>query len=711
MYYVETVPHIESSFVSWTNLLSSLREEAVVVSPGLSVVYVNLPVINRTGLPSRRLIGQTCCRVLYDEAGTCDDHGDDCPVRMVLDTGKPASIVRRQTRAEGYRYYVEVTALPLTDASGVLVAVLCLPREVGVEERYSRIFDTTREGIAVISPSGRLVDVNPMLCEMLGYSKAEMAGKRVTDFLDRELAQSWMEPVPTQQYVEVPIPRKDGSTLYTEINVSSLRLGPVTLYVAFVRDISRRKEWKATVARQAEALADAAGRYQALFDSSGDVLVVLENDMTMAMVNRRFEEMTGYSRVEVEGRMSFLELVSEVDREQVKAIHRLRREEPAAAPSRHIKWILGKSGQRWLAEISGVIIPGGGRSLLDLRDTTEAHRLQEEVIKRHHELASLISVTSEMVSTLDLQTVLDRTLAIVCSQIGANHGLLCTFNDSKGELTATTFWGPGISRVTRTWKLGEGIVGSVAQRQEAIVWKDVRDDPRLIEAAPVGDSGHSVIAVPLKVRDKLLGVVVAISQDQERLSGDHLRVLTAYAAQASLALENALLYQEVKGQALTDQLTGLHNRRYFDARFTEELRRAERYGHELSLLFLDVNHLKLVNDRHGHRQGDILLHHVAELLVEVVRNTDIAVRFGGDEFVVVLPETSPVEATHVADRIIKEATPCPLLAGGAIPWGVSIGVSWVSTQTGYERNLLVAADEAAYRAKRDGTGWALAEMH
>jgi len=708
---LNTSSTFEFGSLSWKDLLSSLREEAIVIGLDRAVLYANLPVLNRLGLASRDLLGQHCRQVLYDdEGGSCDETGDECPVRMVIESGKPVSVLRRQLRAEGYRYYIEVTALPLRDPEGKLVAVLCLPRELGLEERYHRIFNSMLEGVAVIAPGGRLVDVNIALSKMFGYSKEEMAQMKVTDFVSQSLAASWQdtEQQPNSHF-EVRIPRKDGTLLDAEVGVSPLRLGPVTLYVAFVRDVTRLKQWQETISRQAQELTESASQYQALFDSSGDVLVVLEDDATIAMINRRFEELTGFTREEVQGKMSLLDLLRDEDKERVLAIHHKRRERPEEVLPRHTTWITGKNGKKWLAEVSGVMIPGTQRSLLDLRDSTDAHNLQEEVLNRNREMGALISVTREMVSTLDLQTVLERTLAIVCTQIGASHGFLCVLDEEKGELAATTFWGESIQEAQMVWKMGEGIVGWVAKNQQAVVWDDIGADPHIKAGHLLQDDCQSVVAVPLKVKDKVLGVVAAMSKQKENLSGARLRLLTAYAAQASLALENALLYQEVKGQASTDQLTGLYNRRVFETRFGEEMRRAKRYSHPLSILFLDVNHLKVVNDRYGHLQGDMLLRHLGDILTKVLRSTDIASRFGGDEFVVLLPETSGIEAANVAERIMREATPCPLLAGGSIPWGVSIGVSWVPSSRGYDVDLLLMADEAAYRAKREGTGWALAE--
>ncbi|HLC29636.1 MAG TPA: PAS domain S-box protein, partial [Dehalococcoidia bacterium] len=229
----------------------------------------------------------------------------------------------------------------------------------------------------------------------------------------------------------------------------------------------RTKGWDDSAAGRTPRRAEPGPLYQALFDISGDVLMVVEDDTTISMVNHRFEEMTGYGRDEVVGKMSSLALVPEEERERVRGIHRMRREDPQSIPLRHSHWMQGKGGRKWLAEITGTLIPGTRSSLLDLRDITEAHTLQQELLRRNEELAALVAVTREMVSSLELQDVLDRTLAIVCRQLGANHGFLGVLNEDKGELTPTTFFGEDVLPPGRVWRLGEGVVGWVAQHQQA----------------------------------------------------------------------------------------------------------------------------------------------------------------------------------------------------------------------------------------------------
>lgn len=848
----------------------------MVVGLDYAIIQANAALLDRLGQSAGQAVGLHCYQVLRNAEAPCHENGEQCPILLVLETGRPASIIQRQTNAKGYRCYNEIEAFPLIDGRGRPVSVLYVASELGLAERHKRIVDTMETGVAVVSHSGRLVDVNEALCRMLGYTREELADKNVAKFITGELALSFRDVAeqnaPPQ---EIPIERKDGSAFAAELSVSQLPLGPVTLYVGFVRDVTLRNQREETISRQARALAQSEAQYRAIFDGAGDALMVLEDDTTVAMVNRRFEEVTGFSSNEVEGKMSGLDLVSEMARQRASELHRMRRERPEEVPASFQQVMAGKKGRMWLAEISGAMVPGSRRSLIAMRDVTEAHKLREEALNRNRELEalhsvtavvsrftnlddmlqrvldrvlaimglprgcvylldeerkklfirshagasgstvegidglelgegyggrvaqtgealfipdmekdprtarlvvladgfrclasiplvsggkvlgtmsldgkevrefspelrrllvsigneigvaveraqllqraqdrareleSLVSVTREMVSSLELQEVLDRTLDIMCRQVGATPGFICMLDESSRELTAKTIFGERAAPLGRVWKMGEGIVGWVAQHQEPMLVHDISRDAR-IQGSQAPSAIHSTIAVPLKVKEKLLGVVVVASLEREAFNTAHVRLLSAYAAQASMALENAVLHQAVKKQASTDELTQLFNRRYFYPRLAEETRRARRYGRPLALLFLDVDDLKLINDRYGHLQGDRLLQHLASLFAEVVRDTDVAARLGGDEFVILLPETTREEAGRVAERLLAEATPCPLLSGGSVPWQMSIGVAWAPVEGSYEVDLLRLADEAVYRAKGAGTRWELA---
>jgi diguanylate cyclase (GGDEF)-like protein len=190
-------------------------------------------------------------------------------------------------------------------------------------------------------------------------------------------------------------------------------------------------------------------------------------------------------------------------------------------------------------------------------------------------------------------------------------------------------------------------------------------------------------------------------------SGSESRFLVvAYSAVSLFALVGYLLgraFDEARRLSVTDPLTGLYNRRHFGQRLSEEAKRAQRYGHPSSVLCVDVDRLKAINDDFGHGAGDAALAAVCRALLDNVRTIDVVARVGGDEFVVLLPETSAAQAAALSHRVLGEvAWQGDRLASGL---AVSIGIAELDTTAGVEpADLLAAADEALYEAKAAGGG-------
>jgi diguanylate cyclase (GGDEF)-like protein len=162
------------------------------------------------------------------------------------------------------------------------------------------------------------------------------------------------------------------------------------------------------------------------------------------------------------------------------------------------------------------------------------------------------------------------------------------------------------------------------------------------------------------------------------------------------------LYREMERRAKTDSLTGLANRRGAEESLARESHRSRRYGVPLSLLLLDVDGLKRVNDQDGHEAGDAVLAHLAALLAETVRSVDVPARWGGDEFLVVLPDTHAAQATRLAKRLLKRVHERPARMGAKdLPTTISIGVAEYDREEPLE-TLIRRVDQAMYEAKRAG---------
>lgn len=218
---------------------------------------------------------------------------------------------------------------------------------------------------------------------------------------------------------------------------------------------------------------------------------------------------------------------------------------------------------------------------------------------------------------------------------------------------------------------------------------------------------RSLALLPMIRRNALVGSLNLGSGDPTRFTRHHASdFLHRLATIGAVCLENAANREHLVISGLTDALTGLHNRRYLQRRLDEEVARARRYSQHLSCLFIDADHFKRVNDLHGHAAGDRVLREIALRVKECLRASDVATRFGGEEFAVLLPQTDAGEACSLAERIRRRIQEHPMPLDGLPPLGVSvsIGVSELSSQTSGNPGdkLLDNADKALYRAKESG---------
>jgi two-component system, cell cycle response regulator len=221
----------------------------------------------------------------------------------------------------------------------------------------------------------------------------------------------------------------------------------------------------------------------------------------------------------------------------------------------------------------------------------------------------------------------------------------------------------------------------------------------------------SVALLPLMRQGELIGSINLGSCETGRFTGDSgTNFLERLAAIVAICLENALNHERLKLVGLTDPLTGINNRRYFEHRCQEEVAHARRHCLPLACMFLDVDKFKRINDTYGHRAGDEVLKRVAALIKSQMRASDIPARYGGEEFVVLLPKTAVRNACDIAERIRSSiaAQPFQVLPGESVPITISIGVSMLTGATedkepaALGERLIAAADGALYRAKENG---------
>ena len=228
-------------------------------------------------------------------------------------------------------------------------------------------------------------------------------------------------------------------------------------------------------------------------------------------------------------------------------------------------------------------------------------------------------------------------------------------------------------------------------------------DPEWVNDLPGAGWIRSFIGAPIKRKDKLLGFLNLDAATPNFFETKHLSRLQALANQAAIAIENAQLFKEMEKLAITDSLTGLYNRRFFFAFAENEIERSKRYNKNLSIIMMDIDHFKKVNDSFGHQIGDQVLKEIADICLSILRKVDLMCRYGGEEFAVLLPETEGAEAAHAAERMCTAISSLRLKnEKGDVSVSVSIGVAELNSSRGSFEKLLAAADKALYTAKETG---------
>lgn len=250
-------------------------------------------------------------------------------------------------------------------------------------------------------------------------------------------------------------------------------------------------------------------------------------------------------------------------------------------------------------------------------------------------------------------------------------------------------------------KAGEGVVGWAAERREPIVVSDVSKELRYI---PGAKGARSQITLPLLVAGEVQGVLNIESEKLAAFSIEDQKALLALAGQAAVAIEKAKVLAKTRHLAITDDLTGLYNYRFFKQKLREEIARSRRFGSELTLLMLDMDDFKKINDALGHPTGDRVLQEVGGIIRNIIRETDTPFRYGGEEFAILLPQTGSQGAMEVAERLRQAIQAVPFLGptGAVIQATVSIGIATYPVDARSWGDLVSIADSAMYRAKHEG---------
>ncbi|MFH1395115.1 MAG: diguanylate cyclase [Candidatus Omnitrophota bacterium] len=333
---------------------------------------------------------------------------------------------------------------------------------------------------------------------------------------------------------------------------------------------------------------------------------------------------------------------------------------------------------------------------------------QQEKLETERKMIAVLDTSRYISSVLDMDELLEKIMEKTIELVGAERGILLMYPEektAKRELDIKVVKNIESERHNAdSFEVSRSVIERVERQKEAVIIEDASADEELKNKVSVVRSGlRSVLCVPIKARREMIGVIYL---DNHLVKGlftrEDLWVLHLIASQAGVSIENARLYK----RAVTDGLTGLYNHVFFENYLMKSVEQAKRYGKRLSVMMIDIDHFKDFNDRYGHQVGDLVIRSVSDLIMNNLRKSDLSARYGGDEFVAVMPETGKEASRRIADRIRRAVEIHKVKYAGRsgeeeLKVTVSIGIS--ELEDGTDRiKLLEEADKALYDVKESG---------
>lgn len=339
----------------------------------------------------------------------------------------------------------------------------------------------------------------------------------------------------------------------------------------------------------------------------------------------------------------------------------------------------------------GGILPGLTKEIYDIK------------AKQSDSLLSLIESGQELGTTVTFDTVFSHISTIVKSLFSC-HTCVVYLRDPREEFMKLCYTDSPYEKLFIDFdpNTAKSILSKAMKEKKGIVVPDLglRDDEELIPKAKLI---RSVMAVPFVFQGGVFGGIIIAHQTPNQFKDESLNLFTILANQAAISIRNIQLHEATATMAVTDSVSGLFTHGYFQDSLEKEFQRCKYANLPLSLIIMDVDHFKLVNDTYGHPQGDAILRQVGGVIRSVTRGTDVVCRYGGDEFTITLTETNRIGAVLVAERIRKGVEEYEFVSGGKVLHiSVSGGVASFPEDISTRKELIEKADQALYEAKKQG---------
>ena len=565
------------------------------------------------------------------------------------------------------------------------------PTDQSPKEHFARLFGQMKDpAFLVESLTGRILACNQAAAREFRCEMEELVGRDFGsdlssgdfDFRSEGVA-AQLSAGQTSRFVHQKR-RLDGSIFWDEVVLVPYWSGEHPIHISMNRNISDRVE-------REQALRDSEERYRSIFQSTTDAIFIFDRDGVVVEANPNAYQMYGYDEGELIG-LPAREIIHP-DYYHGFANYRGAIDKDGHFIARSIN--RRKDGSEFDVEVHGgrFVYEGSPHLLSIVRDVREQVKAEKELEEGRRKLEQLHDAANRL-EACDQETEIYR-ITIDAAQAILDLSI-CSLDIVEGARLVVKATSSGVDEheSVETGLDQDNLAVRTLRTQKTTVFGAPDEVPGI---TPTTARFHSGISTPIGP----FGVFQVASETRNAFSEEDVRLLELILGHTAQAIRRIRLQDELVMQANHDPLTGLYNRRYFNQVIEGELSRSSRYDHPLAFLMIDVNRFKEINDRFGHQMGDDVLQAVGVLLQEAVRESDLVVRYGGDEFLIVLLEAS--EGVETVTHRIEDAVAERNRTNHLIPFPVSLAIGsayWLPSSDVPLETVLAEADQRMYAEKR-----------
>ncbi|PKN94994.1 MAG: hypothetical protein CVU44_04075 [Chloroflexi bacterium HGW-Chloroflexi-6] len=612
--------------------------------------------------------------------------------------------------------------------------------------QLKNIFENADAGIHLLDPSGSITFSNKRWADMLGYEPEKLIGKNLSDFIfkndvpySRHLFESLIAQEVDHYKLELRYNKTDGGFFWGAL--SSVPIyddnGEIQSIVNFISDITQKKQTES-------ALRETERRFREILEKVYLFAVMLDTEGKITFCNESLLDATNWSQKEVIGQNWFRFFLSKEttsrSQEYARAIQQ------GVLVSRHENEIITRENKALLVAWSNILLRDANGNVIGSasvgEDITERHRAQQSEREQRIFAEALYDTAAAITSTLNFEEVLDRILENLDAAVETDSASISLIERGKVRFVRAKGYNKFGTSNEDILNLKFSInsvknLKEMYQSKQPVCIPDTRAYPGWKEI-PISRWIRSYIGAPIVVKDKVVGFINIDSATPGFFNNQQAERLRAFSLQVAISIENTSLYTKslheleerkraqaklwrankklklqlteiealqikLRDQAIRDALTGLFNRRHLGEILPSTIEKCRKGNLPLSLIMIDIDHFKAVNDAYGHQAGDLILQYLGKLLLEEQAIDTIPCRYGGEEFAVVLPNASVDQAQGYAENLRQEFSQYKLIIGeSVIQATTSIGVAALYTHGQNEHAILTAADNALYLAKQYG---------